>query len=76
MRSMSINFDVRKTTVRKSSVIVTEDGKEVFAIEEDGTVIGSIHDAFRVCEEMPKYSRFDQTLPKVMIGVLRALLAR
>ena len=78
MNKISICFNVRTETIREASVIIydcsTVPGKEIFSIEEDGTVKGSIEEALLVCEQMISFDKlFDQALPKVMIGVLRAL---
>ena len=75
---IKISFNVVTNIVREASVILYDTsvipGREVFSIELDGSIKGSLNEALSVCEEMllllPYY---DQTLTKVMIGVLRAL---
>ncbi len=68
---MSVNFYVRK--IRESSITVGCDGKEIFAIELDGTIIGSAEKALEVCMKMLLVDDYDKTLVRATIGVLRAI---
>ena len=63
-----------KTDKRTSAFVCLEDGKEVFVVELDGTISGSIDKAIDACVQIVACCKFpEDTNAQVAIGMLRVI---
>ena len=66
-KKLAIHYD------RETALICEIDGKEVFSIEMDGTIKGSINRALEICKEAKKNNSEEQVILGTTIGLLEAI---
>ncbi len=76
MKNYTIQLSVVKTeemlVARTSALICSEDGNEVFAVELDGSISGSVDEAIKICEKISEYTN-ENIITQATTGLLRAI---
>jgi len=63
----------KDSDTRVSALICTEDHKEVFAVELDGSTSGSIDEGIDVCTAFSGFSGEENAVAQATVGLLRAI---
>jgi len=63
----------KDSDTRVSAIICTEDHKEVFAVELDGSISGSVNKGIDVCNAISRFTDEESAVTQATVGLLRAI---